>query len=52
MGWDLRELDQLRRLLSNEPHVRGLGYNQYSDEIEDEVNAGAEPDDEGFERQA
>ena len=35
MGWDSEELARLRELLSNEPHVRGLGYNQYSDEIED-----------------
>lgn len=27
-------LAQLRELLSNEPHIRGLGYNQYADEIE------------------
>ena len=32
MGWDLQELARLRELLSNEPHVRGLGYNQYADE--------------------
>ena len=35
MGWDPEELAQLRELLHNEPHVRGLGYNQYADEIED-----------------
>ena len=35
MGWDPEELAQLRELLNNEPHVRGLGYNQYGDEIED-----------------
>ena len=35
MGWDSEELAQLRELLHNEPHVRGLGYNQYADEIED-----------------
>ncbi len=34
MGWDPEELARLRELLNNEPHVRGLGYNQYSDEIE------------------
>ncbi|MCY3991879.1 MAG: DEAD/DEAH box helicase family protein [Caldilineaceae bacterium] len=35
MDWDKEQLDRLRDLLSNEPHVRGLGYNQYADEIED-----------------
>ena len=34
MGWDPEELARLRELLNNEPHVRGLGYNQYADEIE------------------
>ena len=34
MGWDPSELARLRELLNNEPHVRGLGYNQYSDETE------------------
>ena len=34
MGWDPEDLAQLRLLLHNEPHVRGLGYNQYADEIE------------------
>ena len=34
MGWDPEELARLRNLLHNEPHVRGLGYNQYADEIE------------------
>ena len=33
MGWDAEELAHLRGLLNNEPHVRGLGYNQYADEI-------------------
>ena len=32
MGWDAQELARLRELLNNEPHVRGLGYNQYADE--------------------
>ena len=32
MAWDLAELSRLRHLLHNEPHVRGLGYNQYADE--------------------
>ena len=31
MGWDADELAHLRELLNNEPHVRGLGYNQYAD---------------------
>ena len=35
MGWDPEELSRLRELLNNEPHVRGLGYNQYADDIED-----------------
>ena len=32
MGWDPDELTRLRNLLHHEPHVRGLGYNQYADE--------------------
>lgn len=36
MGWAPEELARLRELLNNEPHVRGLGYNQYADEIEEE----------------
>ena len=32
MGWDPGELTRLRQLLHQEPHVRGLGYNQYADE--------------------
>ena len=32
MGWDPDELTHLRLLLHREPHVRGLGYNQYADE--------------------
>ena len=35
MGWDLQELTRLRELLNDEPHVRGLGYNQYADEAEE-----------------
>ena len=35
MGWDPAELAHLRNLLHNEPHVRGLGYNQYADESPD-----------------
>ena len=31
MDWDAKELAHLRALLNNEPHVRGLGYNQYAD---------------------
>ena len=31
MGWDTAELTHLRLLLHNEPHVRGLGVNQFSD---------------------
>ena len=34
MGWDPDELTRLRNLLHREPHVRGLGYNQYADEID------------------
>ena len=34
MGWDAQELARLRGLLNNEPHVRGLGYNQYADEAD------------------
>ncbi len=34
MGWDAEELAHLRHLLHNEPHVRGLGYGQYADEVE------------------
>ena len=35
MGWDADELARLRNLLNDEPHVRGLGYNQYADEVDD-----------------
>ena len=35
MGWDARELERLRLLLHNEPHVRGLGVNEYDDELQD-----------------
>ena len=34
MGWDAKELERLRLLLHQEPHVRGLGYGQYADEVE------------------
>ena len=36
MGWDREELARLRDLLNNEPHVRGLGYNQFADKIEED----------------
>ena len=36
MGWDADELASLRELLNREPHVRGLGYNQYADEVDDD----------------
>ncbi len=35
MHWDPDELSRLRHLLHREPHVSGLGYNQYADEVED-----------------
>ena len=34
MGWDAAELKRQRLLLHREPHVRGLGYGQYADEVE------------------
>ncbi len=34
MDWDAQELARRRELLNNEPHVRGLGYNQYADEAD------------------
>ena len=34
MDWDAAELARLRHLLHEEPHVRGLGYGQYGDEVE------------------
>ncbi len=34
MGWDAAELERLRLLLHNEPHVRGLGYGQYANEVD------------------
>ena len=34
LGWDEAELTRLRQLLHQEPHVRGLGYNQYADAAE------------------
>ncbi len=35
MDWDAAELTRLRHLLHMEPHVRGLGYNQYADDPEE-----------------
>ena len=46
MGWDPEQLARLRELLSNEPHVRGLGYNQYTDEIVNIEDMEANPDKE------
>ena len=51
MGWDADELAHLRELLNNEPHVCGLGYGQYADELEDDNTASA-LDQETFERLA
>ena len=36
LGWDAAELSRLRRLLHKEPHVRGLGYGQYGDEVDEQ----------------
>ena len=44
MGWDPDELARLRQLLHNEPHVRGLGYNQYADELDDDTLTPLEPE--------
>ena len=46
MGWDPGELASLRELLHNEPHVRGLGYNQYADESADSEETEDDPDGE------
>ena len=49
MGWDAAELERLRHLLHQEPHVRGLGYGQYGDEAEEIENVevlGVYPEDE------
>ena len=46
MSWDPEELARLRDLLDNEPHVRGLGYNQYADEMPDFEDMETYPDDE------
>ena len=51
MGRDAEELARLRQLLHNEPHVRGLGYNQYADEITDFEHMADYPDDEVAEDQ-
>ena len=51
MGWDADELASLHQLLNNEPHVRGLGYNQYADEV-DEDYAPTSAHQETFERLA
>ena len=51
MGWDPDELARLRNLLHQEPHVRGLGYNQYGDEMEDIEDMETDPDDETAEDQ-
>ena len=45
MGWDPGELARLRALLNSEPHVRGLGYNQYADEVENIEDMETNPDD-------
>ena len=42
---------EVRELLNTEPHVRGLGYNQYGDEIEDIEDMETDPDDETAEDQ-
>ena len=51
MGWDPEELARLRNLLHNEPHVRGLGYNQYADESTDSEDFDDEIDDESTDDQ-
>ena len=35
MSWDAAELSRLRYLLHQESYVRGLGYGQYGDEVEE-----------------
>ena len=35
MGWEAADLAGLRMLLHSEPHVRGLGVNEYDDELEE-----------------
>ena len=51
MGWNADELAHLRELLNSEPHVRGLGYNQYADELEDLEDMETDPDNETAEDQ-
>ena len=51
MGWDADELARLRNLLHNEPHVRGLGYNQYADEVADSEGVDDDIDDESTDDQ-
>ena len=34
LGWDEGEIAELRLLLHEEPHVKGLGYGQHADELE------------------
>ena len=51
MGWDADELAILRDMLNNEPHVRGLRYNQYADEVDDDY-AAPPLDQETFDRLA
>ena len=51
MGWDADELARLRNLLHNEPHVRGLGYNQYADEVADSEDVDDDIDDESTDDQ-
>ena len=38
MDWNPRGLEELRRLLNNEPRARGLAYNQYADEADIELD--------------
>ena len=50
MGWDAAELARLRHLLHQEPHVRGLGYGQYGDEVDEaEKEWGEEEEHQEFE---
>ncbi len=37
LGWNQDWLSELRQLLHNEPHVRGMGYNQFGDELENQA---------------
>ena len=50
MGWDAAELERLRHLLHQEPHVRGLGYGQYGDDVDEaEQEWGEEEEHQEFE---